>query len=411
MKGMIHKALSTQGGSVKKTVFIVALAAVLVLAFGGTAFAVGINHSGQLRIGAEVAFPPGEPAQVNGVTTAGAGTNTYADWDTTLGSNSTNGNSPHGNYTTTTVKCVVCHAIHYAAPSGAPVGSGQAADTLLRMKASDACIYCHATAGVAVNGTPVYDGLGGAILAPGASGGNTLTGHITGQNCSYCHTTVHGSGADNSVAALNGFLLKTMTATNVQGTGATTTDMIGAITAIDHNAVNQGFLPAGSALGGTIGAFATTPFATDPTLRMKAVGVFCAECHLGAYSTVAAGASTNVYGSGTAAFTGHRMAAAATTTWNLDGSKSSSVTNGTIAWADATDCTSCHDATDAFGIGFPHSWAGAKMWLTSSPAFGTPTTKLTKTAGGTDNGLQLSDGVCLKCHVASGGSAGVGISY
>ena len=398
----------------KRTVLVVALAAILVFAFGGSAFAIGINHSGQLRVGAPVLPLGSESAVVNGVVTAGAGTFTYADWNTALGSNATNGNSPHGNYTTTTVKCVVCHAVHYAAPGGAPVGSGQVADTLLRMKASDACIYCHATTGTAVNGTPVYDGLGASILAPGASGGDTLTGHITGQNCSYCHTNVHGSGADNTVASLNGFLLKTMTVSNVQNLGPTTNDMIDAITAIDHNAVNQGFLPAGSALGGTIGAFATTPYSVDPSLRMKAVGVFCAECHLGAYSTVAAGAATNVYGSDTAAFTGHRIAALATNNWNSTGNMSSSTTGVgqslAIAYKPATDCVSCHDASDVYGVGFPHSWAGAKMWLTTAPDAETPTTKLTKVAGGGDDGLQLSDGVCLKCHVDSSG-AGVGITY
>ena len=41
-----------------------------------------------------------------------------------------------------------------------------------------------------------------------------------------------------------------------------------------------------------------------------AVGIFCAECHNGAYSTVAAGATTNVKGSSaTVAYSGHRIAA------------------------------------------------------------------------------------------------------
>ena len=49
------------------------------------------------------------------------------DWSTGLGTNNSAsaGNSPHGNFTTTTVKCVVCHAVHYAAPGNAPVASGQ----------------------------------------------------------------------------------------------------------------------------------------------------------------------------------------------------------------------------------------------------------------------------------------------
>jgi hypothetical protein len=393
---------------VKKTLLVVALAAILLFAVAGSAFA--INHSGQQRLGARAVAP----ANVAGVPTAGAGTDTYMDWNTALGDNATNGNSPHGNYTTTTVKCVVCHAVHYAAPGGAPVGSGQTADTLLRMKASDACIFCHATTGEAVNGTPVYDGLGGAITPVGATGGSTTTGHIVGNDCSECHTNVHGANADHSVASLDGFLLKLMPTSEVNGiqkTGANSANMLDAITAIDHNAVNQGFNP-GDALAGTIGRYASE---NSTTLREQAVGVFCAQCHNGAYATGAAGAATNILGSGSVAYSGHRIAAAATSNWNADGSKSSGLYSGTIAYAAADNCKSCHDAKDTFGNGaFPHSWGGSKMWLLSAADAGATKTKLSM--GGGSNaynapGPQLSDGVCLKCHVAAGGTEGVGITF
>jgi hypothetical protein len=417
----MNKNKSTfRGGPVRKTLLIAALAAILVLAFAGTVMAAGINHSGQLRLGAATTETASSPTSA---TIIGGGTNTYDNWNTGTGYG-TNGtvagdNSPHGNYATTTVKCVVCHAVHYAAPGGAPIAGGafnnglQTADTLLRVKASDACVFCHATTGQAVNGRPVYDGLGDAILAPGATGGNTTTGHITGTNCSYCHTNVHGAGADHTVASLDGYLLKLMTATDVQGTGATTTNMIEAITAIDNNAVNQGFQP-GAALAGTIGTYATV---SNSTLREQAVGVFCAECHNGAYATAAAGASTNVQNAAAfQGFSGHRIAASATTTWNVDGSKSSGLFSGTVAWAAAANCKSCHDANDTFGNkAFPHSWGGTKMWLTSAANAGAAASNLPYgTAPGSAynvNRPQLSDGVCLKCHVASGGTDGVGITY
>jgi hypothetical protein len=408
---------------VKKTLFVVALATMLIFALAGSAFAAGINHSGQDRLGAGT---PADASSPTSATIVGGGTWTYQDWavSPTLGAG-TNGveigdNSPHGNYTTTTVKCVVCHAVHYAAAGGAPVGSGQTADTLLRMKASDACIFCHATAGQAVNGRPVYNGLGTGITAPGATGGNTLTGHIVGTNCSYCHTNVHGANADHSVAALDGYLLKNMTATDVQGTGATTTNMIEAITTIDHNAVNQGFV-AGAALAGTIGDYATV---NNSALKEQAVGVFCAECHNGAYATAAAGASTNVQNAGAfQAFSGHRIAAAATANWNADGSKSSGLFSGQTAWAAANDCKSCHDSLDRYGnAAFPHAWGTAaggtlgatKMWLTS--AANVADTKTDLPAGGGANAYntgnpQLSDGVCLKCHIDGDGAAGVGLTY
>lgn len=393
----------------RQTLLVVALAAVLLFAFGGSAFAV--NHSGQTRLGA-AAITTGT---VNGVATAGAGTNTYQDWSTTVGGNA-GGNSPHGDFTTTTVKCVVCHSVHYAAPGNAPVGSGQSADTLLRVRANQACIYCHATAGQAVNGTPVYNGLGTAITASGATGGSTNTGHLIGTNCSECHATVHGANADHSVASFDGYLLKTIPQSAVTTAGVPTTDMLGAITAIDHQAVNQGFV-AGAALGGTIGDYATV---NNDTLRGQAVGVFCAQCHNGAYATVAAGASTNINGSGTVAYSGHRIAATATDNWNVDHTKSSASTTGTIAWASATSCASCHDATDSFGnTAFPHAWgqdsAGnpTKMWLLSAADAGSTKTSVGAAASNNykTSPVQLSDGVCLKCHVAPGETAGVGITF
>jgi hypothetical protein len=278
------------------------------------------------------------------------------------------------------------------------------------MKASNACVYCHATAGTAVNGTPVYDG---AAPTDGA-GGATNEGHATGTNCGLCHTGVHGAGADNTVASLAGFLLKTMPQTNAPG-GASTDNMIQAIGAIELRATSQGFA-SGQALGGTVGTFAGT---NTSTLREQAVGIFCAECHNGAYATVAPGAATNVFNAGStgAGYSGHRIAAAATTNWNLDGSKSSSVaTMGTIAWKPATNCKSCHDAVDVFNnVAFPHSWGGTKMWLMAAPDAGTTTTALPYgTAAGSGysaNSPQLSDGVCLKCHVASGGTIGVGLTF
>lgn len=393
----------------KRTLFVLTVAAMLIFAFAGSAFAAGVNHSGQTGSGLHGA-PDANPAAVS---TAAI----YLGWSTTLGSNGVNGNSPHGNYTTTTVKCVVCHAVHYAGAGGATVASGnQNADTLLRMKASEACIMCHATSGMAVNGKPVYNGAGPLALdGPGKTGGAYNTGHIIGTNCTYCHTNVHGADADHSIASFEGYLLKTMPATDVQGTGAATNNVLEAMTAIDHNAVNQGFAP-DTALPATLAAYAGT---NNTTLREQAVGVFCAECHLGAYATGAAGAATNVYGSGTAAFSGHRIGAMATDTWNADGSISSGLIKGQkVAWAPANICKDCHDAQDNFGnAAFPHAWGSTaqptKMWLLSGADAGAGKTGLGASASNPfdTSPVQLSDGVCLKCHVASGGTDGVGIKF
>jgi hypothetical protein len=425
MKEMTHNKNIILGGSVKKTLFVVAIASMLLFSLASSAFAV--NHAGQQRLGAASAYTTaagnplpltgGQSAPVGGGSApivAGAGTYTYQDWSTGYAGNALD-NSPHGLYTTSTTKCVVCHAIHYAAPGGATVASGlQTADTLLRMKASQACGYCHATTGTSVNGRPVYDG----NISAG-SGGSANTGHAIGTNCNECHTNVHAAGADNSVASLAGYLLKNQTTTALNGT--VSTNMIGAIGSVDALAVTQGFT-SGDALGGTPAVYGNT---NTTTLKEQAVGVFCAECHNGAYATVGAGATTNIAGANVAgaAYSGHRIAAAATSNWNATGTgaagaMSSSAFTGTIAWAAATNCKSCHDSTDTYGnVAFPHSWGGTKMWLmTAANAAGPKTALPYGTAVGSGYSVgntqpQLTDGVCLKCHVASGNTAGVGINF
>jgi len=450
MKEMTRIRKNHLGGSVKKTLFVMALAMALVFVVAGTAMALP-TYGGQNRAGAPATATAVVPVTatetvitgvgtpgvtINGTTFTtgtvtpgsdtlyGAGTNTYENWSLTINYNGNAGtNSPHGNFTTTTVKCVVCHAVHYAAPGGAPAANGnfnngtQVADTLLRMRADQACVFCHATAGQAVNGTPVYDGIGVAGGLPGSTGGAFNTGHVAGTNCSVCHSSVHGANADHSVASLDGFLLLKLPVSAVGTQAAATSDMLDAIKAVDFQAQNEGFAP-GAALGGTWQTYQTT---NSSVLREQAVGVFCAECHNGAYATGAlgAGAATNIRGSNVAQYTGHRIGVAATTNgWNAgaDTVSSSSLTSITIAWKPATNCKSCHDANDVFGnTAFPHSWGGTKMWLLSAADAGAAETAIPYgTAAGSaynDQSPQLRDGVCLKCHVAPLGTAGVGITF
>ena len=321
----------------KKTLFVAAAAAMLLFGVAGSAYAV--NQSAQQRIGAPVPvvtttdatgalqYSSGGESAVNGlgITVPGGGTSTYENWQPALLGNAQTdgslpnyaGNSPHGNFTTTTVKCVVCHAVHYAAP--AVSGTSPVADTLLRVRADQACVYCHATAGEAVNGRPVYNGLGATLVNAADTVGDNNVGHTTGANCSNCHTNVHGAGADTSVAALNGYLLNTFPLTGVNGDPSATSDnMIGAIELLNAKAQAAGF---SNALPASTGDYSGT---NTSALREQAVGVFCAECHNGAYVTGVAGASTNIRsGSTTAMFTGHRIGAAATGNWNADGSVSS----------------------------------------------------------------------------------------
>ena len=409
----------------KKTLLVVALATMLLFALAGSAFAV--NQSAQsasapLTWSTVRALSCRVPARSR-VQERSRTRTTYEDWQPALLGNAQTdpnlpnyaGNSPHGNYTTTTVKCVVCHAVHYAAPGETPVaGDAQAADTLLRVRADEACVYCHATAGFAVNGRPVYNGLGPSLVNGTDTSGDNNVGHYTGTNCSVCHTNVHGAGADTSVAALNGYLLNTLPLTGVNGDTAGTTDnMLDAIDYLNSKAQTAGF---GDALPNTTGFYAGT---NSVDAREQAVGVFCAECHNGAYATGEAGASTSVRSSSsTAKFTGHRIAAAATSDWNSTGAISSgSRTIGTIAWAAADNCKSCHDATDDFGnAGFPHAWGksgtdSSKMWLQMAAKEGDTKVSVGQAASADTADLQFQDGVCLKCHVASDSLSGVGITF
>ena len=64
MNEMTNKQTTHQGGSVKKTLLVVALAAILVFVFTGSAFA-EFNRSGQQRLGAP-SFPTTEYGGLTG---------------------------------------------------------------------------------------------------------------------------------------------------------------------------------------------------------------------------------------------------------------------------------------------------------------------------------------------------------
>jgi hypothetical protein len=397
-------------GTARKAALVVAIATVCTLVFSSTAFAV--NHAGQNRFGSAVttqAAVGGNPANI----VPGAGTYTFLDWMPSLGGNnsgiSAGANSPHGAYTTTTVKCVVCHAAHYAAPGNAPVGSGQTADTLLRMTAGNACAYCHVVTGQTVNGRSVYDG-----VMPTASGGSQNSGHRTGTNCTECHTGPHGAGQDISVPSIVGYMLKksAVTAANPYAT------VLSRIQAIDATAALQGFTSGAPAANQTVTGYDesawTNPANNGAAHREAAVGIFCSQCHAGSYQQSQAGASTNINGLA-APTTGHRVLASVETTWT--GQSSGSFNGkGQIAWADAANCKSCHDSRDSLGnAGFPHSWGGTKMWLVAAASSTEATVALpygTAANSGYNTGRpQLSDGVCLKCHRYDSTTLGVGLSY
>jgi hypothetical protein len=97
---------STKGAtSMKKALIVLVLAAALVFAFSGVAFAkyagYGYNIDGTNHVG-------------------------YLSWDGAVFANPAQaGQSPHGGYTANTVKCAVCHSAHRAATDQTKLASAQ----------------------------------------------------------------------------------------------------------------------------------------------------------------------------------------------------------------------------------------------------------------------------------------------
>ncbi|MHB1135625.1 MAG: hypothetical protein ACYCXR_01620 [Coriobacteriia bacterium] len=397
----------------KKTLLVAVLAVALVFAFGSSAFAKNnvMMFDGTKAVGTTITNAAGSaevPPVYNHWTEATALRQSYGQpaEAPVLGLENITANagdsSPHGGYTTATVKCAACHAVHaastlsYSYEDKDGVTVTKTPDTLLKMAANDSCAFCHVTN--PINSKVVY----GGSLAIVSGGGDDH--HSPGSNCSTCHASVHGANAIKDVPAVEGLLLKSLTGSykNLDTMIATTAD-------------GSGFTAAEYA-DGTIAAGE----------RSAAVGLFCAGCHSGSYQNATAN-STN----GTGTMTGHRVMAEARSTYNGSdiGSTAATLTVA-AAFAPATDCKSCHDADNGFGdAGFPHFTPGAARFLNSGSYAGSADTTAVGVSATADDGTfgviaggvdanatmenvaqySLQDGVCLKCHRDA--TTGVGITF
>lgn len=418
------------GSHVKKTLLVLALAALMVLAVAGSALA----YSPVTSTGGIIKAGPGTPA-TGGANDVNA--YVYMNWSNAavvFGNTNGTDQSPHGNYTTTTAKCIVCHSVHDAA-AGAPGATTGNADTLLRMKASQACGFCHVYTGGVVNGRPVYDGMylpsaHDGINAAGVTVALANPGHYSSPDCAECHTSVHGVGADASVPAAVGFLLKTDMLANSNNrftNPAATRTILGSLGIIGGNNGDAANLL--KETGWTTAEWVAGAPANIAAQRKQMMGIFCAECHVGAYATSAANSATNVHNAAAGfnpSLSGHRVGAnvTASNNWTSGGGSSSakSGTGLTVAFAPASDCWSCHDAKDAFNnTTFPHSFGGSSFGLLSAAnntagktAIAEGNAKGAYPGPGSATGAGASvdvDGVCLKCHVSSNGTSGVGLSF
>jgi len=358
----------------KKTLFVLVMASVMLFALSGVAMA---------KI-----------------------TNGYVTWDADPAALDGTLPTPHIGYTVNTDKCAVCHAVHNAPVAGTSwnasttplpdpwtARTGEETQMLLRSSVANACVYCHIETNI--GGVQLYNGDATKWTSP--TGFNENVAHNRGSaNCVNCHS-VHGSGTFKGSATSK--ILKAPVQASFQD------EVFGTSTNV--------------ALDGGLYADRDTAVADMALGKDYQVTVFCVQCHQNfsrAAETTLNPDGDFVYGdaayvdgdpAANKQYKSHPMKAAETTL--TANGKTAAV--GTVAWKASTTCRSCHDAgfTDqAAGVtdsNFPHYTAGAYNFVkvaanAAAPAVGS----------GNDH---ASDGMCLKCHVQDGtaGSAGVGGTF
>lgn len=427
--------------NMKKTFIVVALAAVMVVAFAATAMAYGPIYNGSAG-----AYNPDFPG--------------YLNWSYVTTNTAGDASSPHGNYTTSTSKCAVCHAVHRASATGKALTAwGGTVDPFLggtTLRPFESCYFCHGTAATFTDKIVEF-----AVTATG-----TLSPHTT---CGRCHTaSPHGAGV-SEYPLLASKLLNTKADHQLE---------------VDLVSGNNGLVDAMFDL-------------SNPALKAQGMtlgsGYLCVGCHgtntnqhvfaVNEYgATPALHYTDNVVAPAHAAegdVTGHRVWAGATDTWNLDGSKGVWFSGGgahdyylavyvyeiggvtryfkvksattfdeveadgetvitadvpaatvtgwpsVIAYNDAYGCGACHDATRTDGkLAFPHGYVDAAgvaapkgtdtgasfLWMTIAEDADGAKTLLLDTAAGQSIDAN-KDGACLKCHLSGDQTAGVGVTY
>jgi hypothetical protein len=386
-----------KGNQMKKTMFVAALAAVMILAFAAPAFANWGGWSGSSLYDTA----PGTPRH----------SSSYVMWDdvVSLGTSGTAG-TPHKGYTDSSTLCAVCHSVHYApvfdgqftstttgawAPSGtggfanASDLVGTQAQLLLRSKAGTACNFCHID--TAIGGVVVYAGQ--ADIFGYVQNFTSSYAHDYHQaGCNDCHS-VHG--ANTYRGPLASAILRQ---TPRDATRVPQREIVTALTS-SNSAVPALFdtladVYAGTAIGG----------GTDRYVQQTA---FCSSCHY-VYSDSSANAVKER--GGTASFAKHHpMAQAAPgVPSNATVTAKGGSDNARLqwAWVGSATCRSCHAA------GLDSTYVGDKTTTAYSENSFPHYTKDKYRFLEQDSAAEyVTDQVCLDCHRNGDASAGVGETF
>ena len=177
--------------TMKKYIFVSALAALLVFAFAAVA---GAKYAGYALDGSK-ASPTAAASTTPGYLSWGGATQMMAA--NGLAATNPLAQTAHGGYITTTTKCAVCHSVHRATGQGTTVG---VAKNLFLTNSGDSCVQCHTDWGSTQAALLVEWG------NPADNAGTTGGPHGSSQ-CATCHEGgIHGSST-SQYWGMNAYML------------------------------------------------------------------------------------------------------------------------------------------------------------------------------------------------------------
>ncbi|MBK5211307.1 MAG: hypothetical protein JJE36_03190 [Coriobacteriia bacterium] len=394
----------------KKTLQVLALAAVLVFAFATVASAKYASYTDAFNYlpWTKVVIP---------VTEHGSDVAVPTDFGANVLYNAVNGttgqtqSSPHGGYTQTSVKCAVCHSIHRAFSGdadGAALATAGLGTNYFLTNGGTTCVACHASWGASPSTALVEVGEGDSGPHIG----------VAGSSCTEkgCHGSMHGANPSD-YATVRKYNLANPRSVTASGAPA------------DIDSQLNAAIVAGN-LNGEI-----TQDALTPDMKAFVTGYVCSPCHNHSQFSVATapGAeSTGAFGGAVAGSddqmairTGHPSAGGASYIPTCEGCHDLvGVATKTTAFPHANSGISVYStgrynfkgddgtpfATNPAFASVSNATPGAEteqygLWMTSN-ASGIDTTgaindNATPISGASTNGFNLQDGACLKCHSTS----------